>query len=172
MTTGTSFTIDELHLRHPTRPVIQKSLFLWSCSHSWDTSITFFIFVFIPCFSISSSNSSFLGSSSALPSSSFFNPLPLAPNRSLPSPSIFPRATRWGSRGILSVSSSNPSSVILPRTRTGPLQVTNEIRAALDPPVDISVSFCTEKEPPAADSQMNCSSSLFKLTTRTLSETR
>ena len=63
----------------------------------------------------------------------FLNPLPLAPNRSLPSPSISPRATRWGSRGILSVSSPDPSSVVPPRTRTGPLQATNEIRAALDP---------------------------------------
>ena len=51
-------------------------------------------------------------------------------------------------------------------------QQTHDLRVALDPPVSISVSFCTEKELPAADSQMNCSSSLFKLTTRTLSETR
>ena len=46
----------------------------------------------------------------------------LLPNRSLPSPSIPPRATRGGSRCIQEESSPDPSSVVPPRTRTGPLQ--------------------------------------------------
>ena len=36
----------------------------------------------------------------------------------------------------------------------------------------ISVSFCTVKETPAADSQMYCSSSKFLQSTRTLSKTK
>ena len=43
-------------------------------------------------------------------------------------------------------------------------QVANDLR--------VSLAFCTMKDPTAADSQTCCSSSLFLLTTRTLSETK
>ena len=66
-----------------------------SCSHPWDTTITFFMFFFDPSFSISSSTSSLWGLLPVLPSSSFY-PLHLLPNRSLPSPSIPPRASCGG----------------------------------------------------------------------------
>merc|ERR1711865_483245 len=50
---------------------ILRGLFLLSCSHSWDTSFTFFVFFFFSSFSFSSSTSSIFGPSPSLPSSFF-----------------------------------------------------------------------------------------------------
>ena len=91
---------DELHLRHPNRPVIQRSLFLWSYSHSWDTSITFFIFHLQDLFFNLLIKLLNFGLITSLTFLLLVNPLPLPPNRSLLSPSNSPRTTRWGSRGI------------------------------------------------------------------------
>ena len=63
---------EELNLRnlHCLQRQPRRSLYMLRCSHSWNTSFSFFIFFFVSSFSFSSSNSSILGSSPSLPSSS------------------------------------------------------------------------------------------------------
>ena len=77
----------------------QRRLYLMSCSQSWDTSFTFFIFFFLVNFTI-------VGSSPVLPSSTFC-PLHLTPNRSLLSPSTVPRANSFFTKSVKHRSSKN-----------------------------------------------------------------
>ena len=99
----------------------------------WNTSFTFFIVFIKPSFSISSSNSSIFGLITSL-TFLLYCRLHLPLNRSLDSPSIFPRVTRWESRCILRFLHQIRQALFPQELGLVLLQVENNLRASLDLP--------------------------------------